>query len=207
MPRHVTVEETITLIEAGVQPPLIAIDGLPCSGKTTTVDRLKDRMDLECIYLDDFVLPERDWPPGIKPSFPFPFIRYDEFVNAIQTLASSGACTYKPFDWDTFEISADLRTVSLSKPVVIDGVSSLNPILCDLYGFKVFVESDRATTLQAALDRGAEAGPWSRQWRELFLPSVDIYMETQPQKRADVVIAGRGVRLENGDDSHQTRYR
>jgi hypothetical protein len=33
MPEYATVEEAITLMQIGVVPPIIAIDGLPCSGK------------------------------------------------------------------------------------------------------------------------------------------------------------------------------
>jgi len=191
MPEYATVEEAITLMQIGVDPPIIAIDGLPCSGKSTTVDRLKNRIEFDCIYLDDFVLPERNWPLGIGPAFPFEYIRYDEFLDAIRALASHGTCSFRPFDWNTFEISAEKRTVALSKYAVVEGVSSLERSLCNLYGLKIFVESDRATTLQAALNRGV--GPWGNQWLELFLPSADIYMETRPQARADLLIAGRGV--------------
>jgi hypothetical protein len=142
-------------------------------------------------YLDDFVLPERNWPFGIGPAFPFEYIRYDEFLDAIRALASHGTCSFRPFDWSTFEILAEKRTVSLSKYAVVEGVSSLNRSLCNLYRLKIFIASDRATTLQAAFNRGV--GPWGNQWRELFLPSADIYMETRPQARSDLLIAGRGV--------------
>jgi uridine kinase len=191
MPKHATVEDVITMIKSGVRPPLIAVDGLPCSGKSTMVDRLKNHIELDCIYLDDFVLPEGDWPSEMGPAFPFAYIRYDEFLDAVAALASAGTCSFRPFDWSTFEISADKRTISLSQPVVVEGVSSLNPSLCNLYGLKIFIESDRTTTLQAAFDRGV--GAWGDRWRKLFLPSTDIYMETQPQERADLLIAGRGA--------------
>ena len=70
-------------------------------------------------------------------------------------------------------------------------MSALNPALCDLYGLKIFVESDRSTVFQAALRRGD--GAWEREWRELFLPSVDIYMLTHPERRADLLVPGRGI--------------
>jgi hypothetical protein len=176
MPERATIEVVRTRLEAGVAPPLVAIDGLPCAGKSTLVSRLYEDVDFEYICLDEFVRPEKDWPSGIKPAFPFEFIRYGEFLDTVRTLASFGTCTYQPFDFDTFAVSAETKTVGLSELVVVDGVSSLHPSLCDLYGLKIFIES--TTTLQAALDRGAAASPWARQWRELFLPSVDIYMET-----------------------------
>jgi uridine kinase len=71
-----------------MQPALIAIDGLPCSGKGTLVGRLKERMDLDCIEVDDFVLPEEQWPSRNQPAFPFPFIRYKAFLEAVKTLTS-----------------------------------------------------------------------------------------------------------------------
>jgi uridine kinase len=191
MPKRGTIGAAQTLLQSGLVPPLAAVDGLPCAGKSTLVSRLNEGVDFECIYLDEFVLPEKDWPPGIKPAFPFKYIRYDEFLDAVRTLASLGTCSYRPFDWDSFTVSAERRTLNLSKLVVVDGVSSLHPSLCNLYGLRIFVESDRASTLQAALDRGA--GAWADYWRYLFLPSADIYMESQPQQRADLLIAGRGT--------------
>jgi uridine kinase len=158
MQKYATFEEVVTLIESSVRRPIIAIDGLPCSGKTSMVDRLREHIELDCIHLDDFVLPEGDWPSEIEPAFPFAYIRYDEFLDAVQTLASDGTCSFRPFDWSTFGISEDKRTVNLSNSVIIEGVSSLNPSLCSLYGLKIFIESDRATTLQAALDRGEAFG-------------------------------------------------
>jgi putative protein kinase ArgK-like GTPase of G3E family len=57
MQKYATVEEVVALIESDVRPPLIALDGLPCSGKSTMVERLREHIELDCIYLDDFVLP------------------------------------------------------------------------------------------------------------------------------------------------------
>lgn len=172
-------------------PSLIAIDGLPCSGKTTLAEQLQRRLDAEYLGLDEFILPEQDWVSRNRPAFPFEYIRYEEFVNAIKALATVGECSFFPFDFDSLRISHQLRTVTLTKPVVIDGVSSLNPALCSLYNMRIFVESDRTTTLQAAIQRGV--GLWETEWREWFLPSVDLYMLTEPQNRADLLVAGRGT--------------
>src|SRR4051794_33199305 len=169
MGKSATTDDVIAAIEDGPTPPLIAIDGLPCAGKSTLVERLQQRLELDCIYLDDFVLPEAEWPFGIRPAFPFPYIRYEGFLEAVRTLASVGRCSYFPFDWETSATSPMARTVSLSKPVIIEGASALHPDLCDLYGLKIFVDSDRATTLDAALHRGV--GRWAAEWRDLFLPS------------------------------------
>jgi hypothetical protein len=68
MPERVSVEQVVTRVSKGVQPPLIAIDGLPCSGKGTLVDSLRERVNLDCIELDDFVLPEEHWPSRDQPA-------------------------------------------------------------------------------------------------------------------------------------------
>ena len=61
-----------------------------------------------------------------------------------------------PFD------SEHKREVRLTKPIIIEGVSSLNRVLCDLYGLKIFVESDSSTVFRplsiAAVVRGNENG-------------------------------------------------
>jgi uridine kinase len=194
---RVSVEKAVARVARGVRPPLIAIDGLPCSGKGTLVTKLKERVDLDCIYVDDFVLPEEHWRSRDQPAFPFQFIRYDAFLNAVKTLAATGRCSYYPFDWNTLSISDHRRTVRLTKPIVIEGVSSLNPALCDLCGLKIFVESDRKTSLQTALCRGV--GAWEREWRELFLPSADIYMQTRPERRPDFLVPGRGILGRTGE--------
>lgn len=191
MPAVVSFATVVRRIREGLHPPLIAIDGLPVSGKSTLAERLGGELGLECIYLDDFVRPEAEWPSRTQPAFPFEYIRYDEFLDAIRALAETGTCRYLPFDWATGKVSTTAREVTIDLPVVIEGVSALNPAVADLYGLKIFVESDAASTLQASLDRGV--GAFEREWRELFMPSVDIYMRTDPRSRADMVMAGRGA--------------
>jgi hypothetical protein len=72
------------------EPELIAIDGLPLSGKSTFAERLADRFGWAVLGFEDFYLPERDWPANIEPSFPFPFFRIDEFRQAVRSLQREG---------------------------------------------------------------------------------------------------------------------
>jgi uridine kinase len=189
-PGGITMEAAVEHVTQ-LSPSLIAIDGLPCSGKSTLAKRLREQLNAASIELDEFVLPQPDWPVAIEPAFPFPYIRYTAFVQAVQALAGAGVCSFSPFNWETFDISPELRTVTRETTVIVEGVSSLSPALSPLFDVRVFVASDRATTLQTAMRRGV--GPWEREWRELFLPSVDIYMATEPQRRADVVVRGRAA--------------
>jgi uridine kinase len=154
-------------------------------------EKLKSLLGANCMSLDEFVLPERYWPPTMAPAFPFEYMRYDTFVKAVQSLVTTGECSFIPFDWSTYDVANKPRTVTRSVPVIVEGVSALHPDLAPLFDVRIFVESNRSTALQAALDRGV--GPWGRQWRELFLPSADLYMATKPQSRADLLVAGRGI--------------
>jgi uridine kinase len=175
---------------------IVAVDGLPCAGKSTLAERIADRRGCAILGLDDFVLPQEDWPQGIKPAFPFPFVRYDAFLAAVATLAKTGECAYRPFDWDRLTLTDEPRVVRRDNGVVVEGVSALNAELCDLYDLRVFIESDSGSIYRAAMDRGD--GLWAREWRELFLPSTDLYMATDPAARADLVVAGRGADADAG---------
>jgi uridine kinase len=191
--RHMfDLDEAVALASTHPDARLIAIDGLPLAGKSTLAGRIGTALRAEIIYLDDFVKPEAEWRSRTTPSFPFDFIRYDEFLNAVKSLAGDGLCSYRLYDWNTAKIHDEYRIVCLDRPVIVEGVSSLHPELASLYDLRFWVESDAATTLQASLKRGV--GAWEREWREQFLPSVNLYMRSAPQDRAEFLVAGRGAR-------------
>jgi uridine kinase len=168
----------------------MGIDGLPVAGKSTLASRLAGTAGGACIHLDDFVKPEAEWRWNDRPSFPFDYIRYDEFMGAVTSLAQNGWCQYRPYNWETRKTEDADRVVRVDGLVIVEGVSALHPDLAPLYGFRIWVESDAATMLAASVARGV--GDWMRQWEEMFLPSVGLYLETDPRGRADILAAGRG---------------
>lgn len=174
----------------GLTQPLIAIDGLPCAGKTTLACRLQELYGYEILHVDEFLRPEADW-PNRRPGFPFPYLRYDEFLAAVTALAETGECEYAPFDWETLAIAARPRRITLRRPVIVEGISALVPVLSRYYGLKIFMRSERESVLKVAKARNF--GFWAKEWRKIFLPSADMYMMTNPEDRADVVVPGRGV--------------
>jgi uridine kinase len=183
-------EEVIAMAIRRSPLRLIAVDGLPLAGKSTLADRLASALAGHCLRLDDFVKPESEWRSHDQPSFPFDFIRYDEFMAALKGLAAKGACSFRPFDWAIFGVAHEVREVHVDRPVVVEGVSALHPDLAPLYDLRIWVDSDAASTLAASHARGI--GQWAREWRELFLPSVELYLRTNPLERADIVVRGRG---------------
>ena len=187
-----TFDEVVALVASKPKPMLVGIDGLPLSGKTTLALRLIEEFGAECMGLDDFVRPETEWPSRDTPSFPFDYIRYSEFVAAVRSLAHDRRCFFHPYEWDTGNIARE-PTVSRGDGIaLVEGVSVLHPDLAPLYDLRVWVESDPETTLAASLERGV--GSWVHEWQFMFLPSVELYLRTDPKSGADVVALGRGLR-------------
>jgi uridine kinase len=169
---------------------LIAIDGAPLAGKSTLSLRLSDELGFGLMGIDDFVRPEADW-RGAQPAYPFPFFRNAEFAHAIRALREEGRCSYHPYDWERGIVSSEPRQVVRDKPIVIEGTSVLDPALVGLYDVKLFVESDPGTLWDARSARDGES--WTQHWRELFVPSADLYAATRPRERADFLVKGRGL--------------
>jgi uridine kinase len=183
-------EEVIARVVQQSPLRLVAIDGLPLAGKSTLADRLALAVGAKCVRLDDFVKPEAEWRSHDEPSFPFDYIRYGEFMTAVIGLATGGVCSYRFYNFETGDIELEPREVRLDRPVIVEGVSALHSDLAPLYDHRIWVESDEASTLTASQQRGM--GRWGREWRQLFLPSVDLYLQTKPRERADMVAKGRG---------------
>lgn len=178
------------------RPLLLGIDGRPCSGKSTLADMLAEKLDADSIFLDDFFIPQQDWPKDIKPAFPFPYFHNEQFVNSIKDLSQGQVFSYSPFDWSSKKLSST-RSVDPKKPIIVEGVSVLREELSSCYFKKIFVISDRSSELEAISKREGKA---LALWFDLYLPSVDIYWQTKPWKRADILYAGRGVKDKNQID-------
>jgi hypothetical protein len=188
-----TFNEVVALIASQPQPLLVAIDGLPLSGKTTLAQQVIRELGAECLGLDDLVRPAAEWSSREKPSFPFDFIRYDEFADAVRSLAHNRCCRFHPYNWEMGRIEALPKVVRGDGIALVEGVSALHPDLTPLYDLRVWIESDAETTLAASFERGI--GSWACEWEFLFLPSVALYLQTDPKARADVVALGRGMHL------------
>jgi uridine kinase len=185
-----TFDEVVALVASQPKPLLVAIDGLPLSGKTTLAQQVTEELGAECLGLDDFVRPEAEWSSRDKPSFPFDFVRYGEFVDAVRSLAHNRRCVFHPYNWETGRVEDLPKVVRGDGIALVEGVSTLHPDLAPLYDLRIWIESDAETTLAASLQRGV--GSWAHEWEFVFLPSVELYLQTDPKARADLVACGRG---------------
>jgi uridine kinase len=103
---------------------LVGIDGLPVAGKSTLSRVLAAATGGTCVKLDEFIKPEAEWRWYDRPSFPFAYIRYDEFLEAVTRLAANGWCRYQPYDYATGEVADAEREVRTDGPVFVEGVSA-----------------------------------------------------------------------------------
>ena len=170
---------------------VIAIDGLPLSGKSTLADRLASSFDLEVLGFDGFVLPRNMRPQGLGPGFPFPFFRVEEFRQVVRSVGRGESASYRAYDWRTGRIGRSPTLIAPRRGIIVEGCSTLDPELVHLFDLRLFVESDAASLMQARSARDGHSD--EDNWRDLYLPSVALYMETRPQARADFIIGGRGL--------------
>lgn len=172
------------------RPLLIAIDGRPGSGKTTLAMQLAEALNAQAIYLDEFFIPQEQWPADAKPIFPFFYFRYQEFLDGIKALAAGKPFAYYSYDWQTNGVSKEATTITPDRIVIVEGVSTLNEQLANLYYKKIWVASDPKTEFGAISTR--EKGANLNLWKNIYIPSVDIYCEQKPWEKADIIYAGRG---------------
>lgn len=171
------------------RPLLIGIDGRPCSGKSTLADSLKEKLNAEVLFLDDFFISQSEWPNNISPTFPFPYFRYTEFLQGVLRLAKEKTFEYQPYDWETNKLGK-IRIVHPKNIIIVEGVSVLCEHLAPCYHKKIFVMSNESSELEAISQRENNN---IKAWNELYLPSVDIYWRTKPWERADILYSGRGL--------------
>ena len=120
-------DDVVASINGQADLRLVGVDGLPLAGKSTLAGRLATATGGACVYLDDFVKPQAEGRWRDRPSFPFDYIRYEEFLGAVVSLATRGCCRYRPYDFATGGIAEAERVVRPDRPVIVEGVSALHP--------------------------------------------------------------------------------
>ncbi|GMU19841.1 MAG: hypothetical protein AMXMBFR12_10320 [Candidatus Babeliales bacterium] len=173
------------------QPLLIGIDGRPGSGKTTVAIKLEEALHAQAIYLDEFFIPQEQWPKDAKPQFPFFYFRYQEFVEGVKALASGKPFSYFTYDWETNGLSKQVKVINPEGIIIVEGVSALNAELAPLYDKRIWVASDHTSEFAAIASRENEKN--LDLWKNIYLPSVEIYCKQKPWQQADIIYAGRGI--------------
>ena len=170
---------------------LIGVDGRPGSGKTTVAVKLEAGLHAQSVYLDEFFIPPKQWPKDANPQFPFFYFRYQEFIDGVKALAAGRPFTYFAYDWETNGLSKQAKVIKPEGIIIIEGVSALNAELAHLYSKKIWVASDRESEFATIASRENEKN--LDVWKNIYLPSVDLYCAQKPWERADIIYAGCGI--------------
>lgn len=147
-----------------------------------------EELHAEGFFLDDFFIPQSEWPLHISPAFPFPYFRYKEFQEGVSRLAKGMVFEYEPYDWATNKLGKT-RIIDPKNIIIVEGVSVLCEQLVSYFHKKILVVSNKSNELEAICQRENNN---IKVWNELYLPSVEIYWRTNPWERADILYTGRG---------------
>jgi uridine kinase len=170
---------------------LVAVDGPGGSGKTTLATALAARLeDCAVVHGDDFYRPMPDeqrerLDPGQGYHRYFDWQRLRDQV--LLPLRDGRTVRYRVHDWGTGRLGATRRIDPGVGVVIVEGVYSARPELCDLYDLTVYVDTSRETCLRRARERGENPERWILLWRAAEDHSIAT---TRPRTRLDLVVGG-----------------
>ena len=136
--------------------PVIAIDGMAGSGKTTLATLLYAAFDAAVFTPDDYFLTPAQRTPerltGIGEFFDKERL-YNEIIYPLKR--GDKEISYRRYDCQTMEFIPLKRFVN-RRPVIVEGVYAAHPFLGDYYDVGVYLKTDPATQSQRILERNGE---------------------------------------------------
>lgn len=150
-------------------PLIIAIDGRAASGKTTFAEKL----NVPVIHTDDFFRPRDNRGELALTEFDgnFDIERFKSEVVA--NLKTGNSFEYGMFDCFQGKITASVR-IPLSACYVVEGAYSINPVLGDYAGLKVFFDVSKNDQKQRIINRGGEEA--YNRFRDIWIPAEERYL-------------------------------
>lgn len=160
----------------------MAIDGPGGSGKSTLAGQLAADLGAEIIPMDAFLLPETNYRlSAIAKNYDLD--RFNQEV--INPLVLGEPIKYQVADLATGNFKS--VKVPVGKPVIIDGIYSLEVRFREAYDFSIFVHADRQTLLHRGMSMDGGSGSWLDKW----LIGEQTYLEAQsPVSAASLILDG-----------------
>ncbi len=161
------------------QTLLVAIDGRGGCGKSTLAAHIAEHLaGTSVVHLDDFAYPETD--------------RARLLRQVLAPLKADQPARYQRFDWKTKQL-AEWVEIAPGGVVIVEGVSTLHPLLRDHYDFRVWLECPPEVGFKRGLHRdqtvfGADT---TDEWLNTWMPEERAYIAThRPEECADMVVDG-----------------
>jgi Uridine kinase len=159
----------------------MAIDGPGGSGKSTLARQLATDLGAEIISMDSFLLPEAKYRlSAIAKNYDLE--RFNQEV--IYAIVAGEPIRYKALNSETGKLE-EVRVLP-DKPVIIEGIYSLEVRFREAYDFSIFVHVNRETLLHRGMSQG-DSGSWLDKW----LVGEETYLEAQaPMSAATLILDG-----------------
>jgi dephospho-CoA kinase len=160
----------------------MAIDGPGGSGKSTLAKQLASDLGAEIISMDAFLLPATNYRlSAIAKNYDL-----DRFNQEVIDPIIIG----DPIKYHVANIRTGKRTavkVPMDKPVIIDGIYSLEVRFREAYDFSIFVHANREILLHRGMSTEGGACSWLDKW----LVGEETYLDAQsPMSAASLIVDG-----------------
>lgn len=107
--------------------------------------------------------------------------------EVIEPYVSGERITYRPYDWEIEDVSANARSVGHADVLIVEGVFALSTTLAWAGALGVWVDAPMELRLARGLERDGEAAreTWVNDW----MPREDAYRrEERPESRAHLTV-------------------
>lgn len=160
---------------------LIAIDGIPGSGKTTLCDQISRILSgVEIIKIDNFYDPVSE------------NTDFDRLIKEVfAPLKINKTAYFKIFDWNSNSFTGVVQ-VQPGGVVIIEGISALDRRIVSQYDLKIWVDCPVEVGLRRVLKR--DKVKFKKMWQEKWMPEIiDFVNRQKPYEKADILISYRDI--------------
>jgi uridine kinase len=159
-----------------------ALDGPGGSGKSTLARQLAADLNASIIPMDDFLLPPEKYRVSVVAKN-YDLDRFD--IEVAKPLSFGAPISYTRTNPDGY--STEKIRVPTSRPVIVDGIYSMDVRFRSYYDFTIFMDADKETLLRRATQIQGSSGTWLDKW----LVGEETYLEAQsPISAATLILDG-----------------
>jgi uridine kinase len=161
-----------------------AIDGPGGGGKSTLAAQLGEELGATVISMDSFILPESKYRvSAIAKNYDL-----DRFYEEVtEPLLDGKDINYRVMDLSTGTLGAQRVNIPFGRPVIVEGVYSMELSFRDSYDFTIFVDAPKEALMARAFS--LEIG--SKSWLDKWLEGEETYFVAQhPKLAATLVLDG-----------------